>query len=123
MTLNEMIISLCILILHYIADFLLQTAEEANNKHTDMYALLGHTITYSTIWAIVSIPVAFISGNYLFLFFSPITFILHTITDYITSRINKKLYDEKKYRKFFNMIGFDQILHYLQLFLTFYLLQ
>lgn len=44
------------------------------------------------------------------------TLVCHTITDYFTSRLNTKLYKANKIHEFFVSIGFDQILHYVQLF-------
>ena len=57
-----------------------------------------------------------------------ITFILHFATDYITSRIVSKRFADKYYGSpipnfgAFSIIGLDQVLHYAQLFLTYYLL-
>jgi len=51
-----------------------------------------------------------------------ITFVAHTITDYFTSRLNSKLWAEGKVHWFFVSIGFDQILHYIQLFSTYQIL-
>ena len=74
-----------------------------------------------------------------------ITFIAHTITDYFTSRLNSKLAPKEEtimlkwdinqkeepfirfpngrsYHNLFVNIGFDQVLHYTQLLLTYYLL-
>ena len=78
--------------------------------------------------------------------FAGITFICHTITDYFTSRLNSKLWAKATYwgsdemkrlypidcpenkhgkyvHNFFVSIGFDQVLHYIQLFLTYSLLK
>jgi hypothetical protein len=54
--------------------------------------------------------------------FGFITFIFHTITDYFTSRLNSKLWKKGDVHNFFVSIGFDQVLHYVQLFLTYKLL-
>lgn len=56
-------------------------------------------------------------------YFWLITFIAHTITDYFTSRLNSKLWSEGKVHNFFVSVGFDQVLHYVQLFTTYYLLK
>jgi hypothetical protein len=57
------------------------------------------------------------------LLFPIITFIAHTITDYFTSRLNAKLWAKGNVHNFFVSIGFDQYLHYLQLFITYSLLK
>ena len=80
-----------------------------------------------------------------------ITFIFRTLTDYLTSRLNTKLVTKirkeqidsfqkdivdfsplenfyksigkGKWHNFFVSVGFDQVLHYVQLFVTYYLLK
>jgi hypothetical protein len=54
--------------------------------------------------------------------FSAVTFVGHTATDYITSRCSKKYFSKNDYHNGFVVIGFDQILHYLQLYFTYKLL-
>lgn len=99
---------------HFIGDFLLQTEWEATNKWHSWTALLSHTACYSL-------------G---FFYFGPvfqlITFACHTLTDYITSRWNHYAAEEAKatgrWHEFFAGVGFDQSLHYAQLFVTAYYL-
>jgi hypothetical protein len=131
-----------ILIVHWIADFVLQTDRQAKGKSKNWDDLLGHTFGYSVAW---SIPMCYflltpITG----VIFVIITFITHTITDYFTSRLNSKLVPERwnivlnngegnktfwhypkgeNWHNFFVSVGFDQILHYVQLFTTYYLLK
>jgi len=125
LTLTEIFV---IIIIHWIADFVLQTDKQAKGKSKDILILLKHTSCYSFVW--------FVSGFMLYLpfnfngltlwficIFSLTTLISHTITDYFTSRLNSKLWSEGKTHYFFVSVGFDQILHYVQLFLTYYLLK
>jgi hypothetical protein len=128
-----------ILIIHWIADFVLQTDEQAKNKSKKISHLLAHTITYSIVWwwfliIYQSVKIYLDKGciepdtDGLFIMrnsilFSVITFITHTVTDYFTSRLNSKLWTEDKTHYFFVSVGFDQILHYVQLFLTYYYLK
>lgn len=107
-----------ILGIHWFADFVCQTDEQAKGKSKNWNDLLNHTMTYSGIW-IVLYPFMETGMTTCFII---ITFICHTITDYFTSRINSKLWKDGKTHLFFVSIGFDQILHYIQLFLTYYLL-
>lgn len=115
-----------LLLLHWFADFVLQTDEQAKQKSTSLKFLIEHTLTYSSVFIIFGLVfMAFniITTNILsLLIFVGITFISHTITDYFTSRINSRLYKNNKIHEFFVSVGFDQFLHYLQLFLTFYIL-
>lgn len=111
-----------ILIIHWIADFVCQTDKMAKGKSKNWNDLLSHTSTYSLVWFI---PIIFLLNevNWTASVFVGITFVAHTITDYFTSRLNSKLWSEGKTHWFFVSIGFDQILHYVQLFTTYYLLK
>lgn len=101
--------------LHYYADFRVQTDWQARNKSKNWRALLTHTGTYSLF----------------FLLFGPrfalVTFLCHTTTDYITSRWSARRWKDVAdsgyttgAHEFFEVIGFDQLLHQTQLLLTFY---
>lgn len=117
-----------IIVIHWIADFVLQTNEQAQGKSKNWKDLLGHTLTYSFMWlCILPIYVLFIVGieNYVpwsGLIFVAITFVCHTVTDYFTSRLNSRLWEKGDVHNFFVSIGFDQVLHYVQLFLAYELL-
>jgi hypothetical protein len=124
-----------IIFIHWIADFVLQTHWEAVNKSKNNKALLKHTIKYTLFWYLCSSLFCAYQNHFghktmmdfnwtpwIVLFF-PITFITHTITDYYTSRLNSKLWEKGDTHNFFVSVGFDQCLHYVQLFLTYYFLR
>jgi len=115
-----------ILFIHWFADFVLQTDKQAKGKSKEWMPLLSHTINYSVVWfAVLFIYFMFDPSDknlYASFLFPLITFICHTITDYITSRENSKLWESGKVHNFFVCIGFDQYLHYVQLFLTYWYL-
>lgn len=131
---------LAIIFIHWIADFVLQTDKMATGKSKNWTDLLSHTCTYSLVWLFIGFGIYLnqfkpynleyneIMNKYwsyyipLGLLFVLITFIAHTITDYFTSRLNSKLWAEGKVHYFFVSVGFDQILHYTQLLLTYYIL-
>lgn len=127
-------IILTIIIVHYIADFVFQTDEMAINKSKSNKHLFQHVGIYSSIWLLGGIlyilPVMNISSeleweNLILKFcivFPVVTFICHFIIDYLTSRWSSYLYQKGERHNFFLVIGFDQVLHYTQLFLTFKLL-
>ena len=125
-----------IIFIHWVADFIFQAEEWANNKSKNNVALYKHVITYSTIWLFIS---PFLLGItrpdettqwyvYSSILFFMITFCCHFITDYVTSRIVSHKFEKKEYGSpipntgAFTVIGFDQVLHYIQLFGTYYLL-
>lgn len=115
-----------IFIIHWIADFIFQDEKWALGKSKNNFDLTTHTIVYSLLWYL---PMCMMLNNFLLpLLFVIITFIFHTITDYFTSRIVSKKFAKQEYGSTipnlgaFSWIGFDQILHYLQLFGTYWLL-
>jgi hypothetical protein len=133
----SLIVVLSIIFIHWVADFIFQAEEWANNKSNSNSYLFTHVLTYTIIWGFL--------GSFLFTnpcgssligcveidklgVFLGVTFVAHFITDYITSRIVKKRFEDKYYGSpipnfgAFTIIGFDQVLHYAQLFLTYYLL-
>jgi hypothetical protein len=119
-----------VLLTHWVADFILQTDKQAKGKSKNWSDLLEHTSTYGIVWIFVScLLIGYITKSqptqwYVIhaLLFGLITFICHTLTDYFTSRLNAKLWAKGDTHNFFVSVGFDQVLHYVQLFLTLYFL-
>jgi len=122
-----------ILSVHFVSDFILQTQDQATNKSTSNKYLAEHVFNYSLLtticWIflfdcvlafplIANIPAGKINAIDVFV----LTFIFHFFTDYFTSRLTKKLWQEEKTHDFFVVIGFDQLLHFAQLFLMYYFL-
>lgn len=127
-----------IIIIHWIADFIMQDEKWALGKSKNWTDLLNHTFTYSICWYIpIIFMFMYLSSNnwensmYVInsMFFLFITLICHTTTDYFTSRIVSKKFANKEYGSVipnlggFTIIGFDQVLHYIQLFTTYYYLK
>ena len=117
---------LSLLFVHYFADFIIQTDKQAKLKSENnligFLQLLCHVSNYSLILWIFSLILFEGQGNLAFNFCG-ITFISHLLIDYITSRINKKLWEDNKRHQFFMVIGFDQWLHYIQLLTTYFMLK
>ena len=119
-----------ILIIHWFADFVLQTDQMAKNKSTSNYWLTKHVYRYTTVWvAAMFIYCAVLygitwtpEGVRLCFLFPIITFVCHWLTDYLTSRLNTRLHKKGDIHNFFVSIGADQVYHYVQLVLTFQLL-
>jgi hypothetical protein len=114
---------LLILALHWFADFVCQTRWMSEHKSKSMRALLAHTGIYTLAntsgWWATGIadnvyPDVIIIGF--------LNFIFHTATDYFTSRLTARLWSQGKTQLFFTAVGFDQLLHYAQLFGTWYYL-
>lgn len=108
---------LLILLFHWAADFLAQTNEQATQKSINITQLFWHACTYSIIW---------VFGAYcLFdrwqpsIMFTIATFGFHFWTDFLTSRVGKPYWEKGDYHNGFAVVGFDQILHYVQLFICY----
>lgn len=125
-----------IIIVHWIADFIFQAEEWATNKSKSFGSLVCHTIAYTLVWWFGA-SLLFIVPSDISIFgigvdvpkvfaFCCITFVAHTVTDYFTSKIVSYKFANKEYGSpipnfgAFTIIGFDQVLHYVQLFLTYY---
>lgn len=118
----NILIIILIVFLHWLLDFVCQTDWMAKNKSKNNNALIAHTLIYTLIYTLGWLPFSIIlfGGNgWIFLL---VTYICHTFTDYWTSRLNTYLWNKGDVHNFFVSVGFDQFLHYLQLYLTVYLL-
>ena len=105
------------------ADFVFQSDEMAKNKSKKLSYLLEHVLVYTMVFTMTSLIYFF---NNLEIFkvwkFIAITFIFHGLTDYITSKITSYYYKKEKRHDFFVTIRADQVLHYLQLIITYNLI-
>lgn len=123
-----MTLPLSLLATHFVGDFLLQSDQMALNKSKSDRWLLLHVLVYSA---------CFLPWGWRF---ALVTFVLHLLTDFVTSRITSRLWFFKpvgisnpprlyapcvpNYRHwFFVAIGADQLLHYVALALTWRFLQ
>jgi len=111
------------LFVHWIADFVLQNEKMALNKSTSNYWLGIHVTVYTlatiSSWVILFSIVGLHTTLLQYVLAALAIFSMHFITDYITSRITGKYYKAKKNHEFFVTIGFDQWLHYVQIFTVF----
>ena len=107
MNLTDVYPILVIIWLHFIGDFFFQTTWMAQNKSSRWDALGIHIVTYSLLFFWIGWKYAVVNA------------VLHGITDAITSRINKKLWEENRLSDFFLVVGFDQAIHLTTLILTY----
>lgn len=116
-------IILCLLFTHWIGDFVTQSHWMSINKSKDWNALISHIAVYTGAWMItVGLLGSVLHLELRIVWFIPITMLIHGAVDYYTSRVHSQMYKEEKYHEFFTSIGFDQLVHHVQIFLTFYLL-
>lgn len=114
-----------ILVVHYLADFALQTNDQANLKSTNNLYLAYHVGTYTLIWSLMYfvLPLhaewATFTGWFVF---TSWVFMSHFAVDWVTSRVGKPFWEKKDFHNGFAVVGFDQILHYLSLIAIFQLI-
>jgi hypothetical protein len=116
-----------ILFFHFLADFIFQDREWATEKYHDIDALTQHVLAYCLVFGIALWWFKPSGGSFGdVLVFVIITYVCHFITDYITSKGMHQYAEDKNWGTtipnvgFFSLLGFDQALHYLQLFGTYY---
>lgn len=108
-------ILLFILVIHYLGDFILQSDKQAKNKYKGELDMFSHVSTYSFVWLLFTY---FMFNDIEKSFqFAIMTFVAHFLTDLFTSNLTKYYADKKDYHNMFVVIGFDQILHYIQLYI------
>jgi len=134
-----MLVAFVLIVIHYIADFMFQTENQAVGKSKSFEKLINHTFTYTVVfyvffllWFLIGLAMNWnlgwsLSGSHMYWFF-PIIFVTHTIIDYFTSKITSKKFEKKQFYTgipnigAFSIIGLDQVLHYATIFATYYLL-
>lgn len=106
-----------ILLVHYLADFGLQTHNQATTKYLGGTGLFGHIAVYSLVWLLaIWVYTGQVKES---LIFTLITFIAHGITDVVTANIGKPFWEKKDFHNGFVVVGADQLLHYLQLIILY----
>jgi Protein of unknown function (DUF3307) len=94
-----MVIPLIVLAVHFVADFLLQSSYMAENKSKSWRALAWHVTVYAACFTPWGLP------------FAAATWVTHFVTDAVTSRVNARLWESKRWHWFFVGIGADQLVH------------
>ena len=102
-----------ILIVHFLADFALQTHDQASLKSTSNKWLFYHVGSYTLVWSIVYFILPIQYDFLEWLSFVVLIGAPHFITDWITSRVGKPFWEKKDLHNGFVVVGFDQVIHYL----------
>jgi len=96
-----------ILLVHFVADFLLQSRWMASNKSKRIDALALHVAVYTVcLTAVFGWQFGLLNGA------------IHFGVDWVTSRWSSRLWAKQDWHNFFAVIGFDQFIHTAVLALT-----
>ena len=92
---------------HWFADFVFQTDDMAQKKSKSNLWLTAHVAVYTLPFFFFGLKFALING------------LAHWCVDWVTSRINSRLWQEKRVHAFFVGVGIDQAIHMTTLMLTY----
>lgn len=96
-----------ILAIHFIADFIFQSDRMAKGKSSSNIVLGTHILVYTLFLLPFGVLYALINGA------------LHFATDWVSSRMSKKMWEKGDTHNFFVVVGADQLIHVLCLVWTF----
>lgn len=111
---------------HFIADFIFQSDKMAKNKSSSNQWLSIHIVTYMAVLYLLMVDrysLFYNHNDHNLHTYVLINGLAHFCTDYVTSRITKKLWAEQKVHDFFVVIGLDQAIHLTTLVVTLGLLK
>lgn len=119
-----LILILGVMLTHWVGDFVLQTDKMARGKAKNLDALTSHVAVYY-------VTLVFGTGTFIWFLHGtqgdiwglmPLWWLvngfLHFVVDFVTSKINGRLWANDNKHNFFVAVGFDQFLHYACLFST-----
>lgn len=104
------------LISHFISDFVLQPRDIAESKGFNIKSLIVHGGEYFVYFTVINMLILLpFYGNVLVYLrvidFCAINTVAHLLIDFITSKLTSRYYKNGDNKMFFNIIGFDQLLH------------
>ena len=109
---------IALLAIHWLADFVLQSQWMSVNKSKRLDALASHVATYTGILFVGSALVFGVREMAPLVLFVGVNGILHLATDFVTSRITSRLWQQQREHLFFVAVGFDQLIHQITLVAT-----
>jgi hypothetical protein len=118
MGLNQPLQLIALLAIHWLADFVLQSQWMSVNKSKRLDALASHVATYTATLLVGSALVFGVHEIVSLALFVGANGILHFFTDFVTSRITSRLWQQQREHLFFVAVGFDQLIHQITLVAT-----
>lgn len=107
-----------LLAFHWLADFVLQSRWMSVNKSKRIDALAIHVAIYTSILLVGSGLTFGVRQIAPLLLFVGVNGLLHFATDFVTSRITSRLWQQQREHDFFVVVGFDQLIHQVTLAAT-----
>lgn len=111
-----MLIASYLLLAHFLSDFGTQNQYIALNKSSSNKILSVHIALLSAVLFLMFLPIVTLK---IAIVLTIINGFMHFVTDYITSRLTKKYYQENRMFAFWKVIGIDQLIHTVTLLLSY----
>jgi hypothetical protein len=111
-----------LLAIHWVGDFVLQSHWMSVNKSKRLDALAIHVATYTATLFAGSALLFGVHEIAVLALFCGVNGILHFATDFVTSQVTSRLWQQQRERLFFVAVGFDQLIHQATLVATLWLL-
>lgn len=106
---------------HWFADFVLQSRKIAETKSKSLRSLFTHVTLYTAALACVMVPILARQHNWkLIMAFILVNGFTHLVTDFATSKMSAAAYQKEDKSQFWQIIGFDQSLHWSHLLITYF---
>src|SRR5262249_17843631 len=122
MGLPQPLLLICLLAVHWLGDFVLQSHWMSVNKSKRLDALAIHVATYTPTLLFRSALLFGVHGIGPLALFVGVNGTLHFATDFVTSQITSRLWHQQREHLFFVALGFDQLLHQVTLIATVWLI-
>ena len=113
---------ICLLAVHWLGDFVLQSHWMSVNKSKRLDALAIHVATYTTTLLVGSALLFGVHEIGPLALFVGVNGTLHFATDFVTSQITSRLWHQQREHLFFVAVGFDQLIHQVTLVTTVWLI-
>ena len=110
------LLTIWLLFIHWVADFILQSHEIATSKWKCLPSLLWHALVYTSILYVGSAftswpPYTWDMHLQHAMIFSVINGTSHLIIDFCSSKVTHYLFDKQDWHNGFVVVGFDQLIH------------
>lgn len=106
---------------HFFADFIFHTKWMIRKKAHSWIALQYHGLVYTLVITVFIFYT--LHSAVQILLFSAITFVTHTLTDLISSKLTALTWKNGRRDLFFLVLGFDQMVHYVTMLGTLILIK
>lgn len=130
MTLTVLLFLITLMFAHWVSDFIMQNDWMARNKSNSLTPLATHILVYTITFTIITTSVGCIlrMDPYTLIAFGITNGIIHFAIDFFTSKLSSAAHNAGRIGGsipnfgMFTVIGADQMLHFITMFILFYVM-